>query len=178
MNRHEEESETEYDDTEEDDDEESGEEEDDDEESGEEEDDNEESGEEICENIPRPMETTGSMGSMTSLDKLTLDLMVNPMFLSRTNMDSYKQKKEQHARILKHKRDILKIVEKCLEALGEPDSYKRMKIGGVNLDIQNSFEHFAKLVLLDVVSSSKNADNQEIFSNCHDVNRVSLNNFS
>lgn len=149
--------------------------------SGEYEDDSDEEDseeEEICENIPRPMEKTGSMGTMTSLDKLTLDLMVNPMFLSQTNVDSYKQKKEQHARILKHRRDILKTVEKCLEALGEQDSYKRMKIGGVNLDIQNSFEHFAKLVLLDVVGSSKNADNQEIFSNCHDVNRVSLNNFS
>lgn len=142
------------------------------------EEDEEDSQEEMCENIPRPMEKTGSMGTMTSLDKLTLDLMVNPMFLSQTNVDSYRQKKEQHARILKHRRDILKVVEKCLEALGEQDSYKRMKIGGVNLDIQNSFEHFAKLVLLDVVGSSKNADNQEIFSNCHDVNRVSLNNFS
>lgn len=154
---------------------ESGEDESEEDESEEEE---EEEDEEMCENIPRPMETTGSMGNMTSLDKLTLDLMVNPMFLSQTNVDSYKHKKEQHVRILKHKRDILKTVEKCFEALGEPDSYKRMKIGGVNLDIQNSFEHFAKLVLLDVVGSSKNADNQEIFSNCHDVNRFSLNNFS
>ena len=160
---------------------ESGEDESGEDESGEyedEEEEDEDEDEEMCENIPRPMETTGSMGNMTSLDKLTLDLMVNPMFLSQTNVDSYKHKKEQHVRILKHKRDILKTVEKCLEALGEPDSYKRMKIGGVNLDIQNSFEHFAKLVLLDVVGSSKNADNQEIFSNCHDVNRFSLNNFS
>ena len=172
MNRRKEE---EYDESGEEEYDESGEEEEDDDE----EEEYDESGEdEMCENIPRPMETTGSMGTMNSLDKLTLDLMVNPMFLSRTNVDSYKQKKDQHIRIIKHKRDILKVVEKCFEALGEPDSYKRMKIGGVNLDIQNSFEHFAKMVLLDVVSSSKNADNQEIFSNCHDVNRVSLNNFS
>lgn len=174
MNRRKEESETDESGEEEYD--KSGEEEED--ESGEEDYDEEDEDEEMCENIPRPMENTGSMGNMTSLDKLTLDLMVNPMFLSRTNVDSYKQKKEQNIRIIKHKRDILKVVEKCFEALGEQDSYKRMKIGGVNLDIQNSFEHFAKMVLLDVVGSSKNADNQEIFSNCHDVNRVSLNNFS
>ena len=102
------------------------------------------------------------------MNKMTLDLMMNPHYLSKANPEAFQRKIEQAQRILKHRRDIYKTFGDCFDAL--ENLVHENKEDNIDLDVQTGFLHFAKTVLLNIQQQNAGKSEKEpIFSVCNDV---------
>lgn len=100
------------------------------------------------------------------LNKMTLDLMINPHYLSKANPDAFQKKREQAQRILKNRKEIYQTLDDCFSSLENLISNNDDE--NIDLDIQTGFLHFAKTVLLNKQQTGK-TDTEPIFSTCNDV---------
>ena len=147
----------------------------DDDDSEEDDDDSEEDDEEMMCNEPlknhllsNNTPPSSAMNATEYMNKMTLDLMMNPHYLSKANPEAFQRKKEQAQRILKHQREIYKTMDVCFDALA------RMVSGNgqddIDLDVQTGFLHFAKTVLLNIQQQNAGkSGNEPIFSVCNDI---------
>lgn len=103
------------------------------------------------------------------LNKMTLDLMMNPQYMSKANPEAFQRKIEQAQRILKHRREIYKTFGECFDAL--ENIVLENKQDDIDLDIQSGFLHFAKMVLLNIQQQQHvgKSGTEPIFSTCNDI---------
>lgn len=80
-----------------------------------------------------------------TINQLTLDLMVNHKYLAKSNPILRQQRQDLHHKIIKHKRDILKIIHECFRHLEEGDIDPLCQN-----NLMSGFEEFAKLTLIDI----------------------------
>lgn len=115
-----------------------------------------------------PIFLASSYNANDYMNKMTLDLMMNPHYLSKANPEAFQKKIEQAQRILKHRREIYKTMGDCFEALEHLTSGKQQD--EIDLDVQTGFLHFAKTVLLNIQQQHAGKSGTEpIFSVCNDI---------
>lgn len=114
------------------------------------------------------MKNSSSSTTTDYMNKMTLDLMMNPHYLSKANPEAFQRKVEQAQRILKHRREIYKKMDDCFVAMDNLASGNGRD--DVDLDIQSGFLHFAKTVLLNIQQQHAGKSGTEpIFSVCNDI---------
>lgn len=94
----------------------------------------------------------------TDITKLSLDLMVNHKYLAKNNPIIVNKRQELHAQLIKHKREIMKIIQNCFHELelGNEETLGKEFL-------MEQFESFAKVVLKEI-QLSKMPEVDEMFS--------------
>lgn len=91
-------------------------------------------------------------------DRLTMDLMMNHKYLAKTHPSHKIQQRQFHERILKNRKEIMKIVQECFRYL-EEDDFEPLCRNHLN----DGFKEFAKLAL-EEIEHSKLPEADQLFS--------------
>lgn len=93
----------------------------------------------------------------SSMNQLTIDLMINHKYLAKTNYELIQQRNELHEKMLKYKKEITKIIHDCFRHLQEGDIDPLCQN-----HLMDGFEQFAKQAIVDI-EYSKLPEADELF---------------
>jgi len=111
--------------------------------------------------------SSSNYDSTNYMNKMTLDLMMNPHYLAKANPSAFQKKVEQAQHILKYRREIYKTMNDCFDAL--ENLVNGNENDNIDLDVQTGFMHFAKSTMFNIQRFSGKSDTEPIFSVCNDI---------